>query len=88
MAIIDRIKFDGSSNGSQWLVYKCPSEQFVIGSQLIVNEGQEALFFKGGKALDLFGPNTHTLSTGICHSEAKHHFLLKCISLTRRPTLK
>ena len=46
MAIIDRIKFDGSSNGSQWLVYKCPSEQFVIGSQLIVNEGQEALFFK------------------------------------------
>ena len=55
MAIIDRIKFDGSSNGSQWLVYKCPSEQFVIGSQLIVNEGQEALFFKGGKALDLFG---------------------------------
>lgn len=64
MAIIDRIKFDGSSNGSHWLVYKCPSEQFVIGSQLIVNEGQEALFFKGGKALDLFGPNTHTLSTG------------------------
>lgn len=51
MAIIDRIKFDGSSNGSQWLVYKCPSEQFVIGSQLIVNEGQEALFFKGAKHL-------------------------------------
>ena len=51
MAIIDRIKFDGSSNGSQWLVYKCPSEQFVIGSQLIVNEGQEALFFKGGICL-------------------------------------
>ena len=64
MAIIDRIKYDGNSNGSQWLIYKCPSEQFVLGSQLIVNQGQEALFFKGGEALDLFGPGTHTLSTG------------------------
>ena len=64
MAIIDRIKFDGPSNGGQWLIHKCPSEQFVLGSQLIVNQGQEALFFKGGEALDLFGPGTHTLSTG------------------------
>lgn len=64
MAIIDRIKYDGNSNGSQWLIHKCPSEQFVLGSQLIVNQGQEALFFKGGEALDLFGPGTHTLSTG------------------------
>lgn len=64
MAIIDRIKYDGSVNGIQWLIYKCPSEEFVLGSQLIVNQGQEALFFKGGEALDLFGPGTHTLSTG------------------------
>lgn len=64
MAIIDRIKYDGDPSGAQWLIYKCPSEQFVLGSQLIVNQGQEALFFKGGEALDLFGPGTHTLSTG------------------------
>ena len=64
MAIIDRIKYDGTLNGPQWLIYKYPSEQFVLGSQLIVNQGQEALFFKGGEALDLFGPGTHTLSTG------------------------
>lgn len=64
MAIIDRIKYDGTPNGSQWLIYKCPSEQFVLGSQLIVNQGQEALFYKGGEALDLFGAGTHTLSTG------------------------
>lgn len=63
MAIIDRIKYDGPSDGSQWLIYKCPSEQFVLGSQLIVNQGQEALFFKGGEALDLFGYGTHALST-------------------------
>lgn len=64
MAIIDRIKYDGPSSGAQWLIYKCPSDEFVLGSQLIVNQGQEALFFKGGEALDLFGPGTHTLSTG------------------------
>ncbi len=62
MALIDRIKYDGT--GSQWLVYKYPGEQFVLGSQLVVNQGQEALFFKGGAALDLFGPGTHTLQTG------------------------
>lgn len=64
MAIIDRIKFDGQASGLHWLVYKYPSEQFVLGSQLIVNQGQEALFLKGGEALDLFGPGTHTLTTG------------------------
>lgn len=63
-ALIDRIKYDGSQNGSPWLVYKYPGETFVLGSQLIVNQGQEALFFKGGKALDLFGAGTHTLLTG------------------------
>ncbi|MDD6551567.1 MAG: SPFH domain-containing protein [Lachnospiraceae bacterium] len=63
-AIIDRIKYDGPADASPWLVYKYPGEQFVLGSQLIVNQGQEALFFKGGEALDLFGPGTHTLTTG------------------------
>lgn len=64
MAIIDRIKYDGPQDGTQWLIYKHPSEKLVLGSQLIVNEGQEAVFFKGGKAADVFEPGTHTLSTG------------------------
>ncbi len=64
MVIIDRIKYDGNPSGAQWLIYKYPSEEFVLGSQLIVNQGQEALFFKGGKALDLFEGGTHTLTTG------------------------
>lgn len=63
-ALIDRIKYDGPQNGSPWLVYKYPSEKFVLGSQLVVNQGQEAFFFKGGEALDLFGAGTHTLHTG------------------------
>lgn len=63
-ALIDRIKYDGPEDCSPWLAYKYPSEKFVLGSQLIVNQGQEALFFRGGEALDLFGAGTHTLHTG------------------------
>ncbi len=62
MAIIDRIKFDGLP-GRHWLVYKYPGEQFVTLSQLIVGEGQVAIFVKGGKACDCFTPGTYTLFT-------------------------
>ena len=34
------------------------------GSQLIVRESQNAIFMRDGKALDVFGPGRHTLSTG------------------------
>jgi membrane protease subunit (stomatin/prohibitin family) len=34
-----------------------------IGSQLIVEESQQAVFFRDGKALDTFGPGRHTLAT-------------------------
>lgn len=64
MALIDRIKYDGYQDGSPWLIHKYPGEEFVLGSQLIVNQGQEALFFKGGKALDLFEAGTHTIHSG------------------------
>lgn len=39
MAIIDRIKYDGPPDRTSWLIYQYPSEQFVLGSQLIVNQG-------------------------------------------------
>jgi membrane protease subunit (stomatin/prohibitin family) len=64
MALIDRIKHDGPPDE---LVYKWRTDKaddkIVMGAQLIVNESQEALFFKEGQALDLLGPGTHTLST-------------------------
>jgi len=34
-----------------------------LGSQVIVRESQAAVFFRGGKALDTFGPGRHTLTT-------------------------
>jgi len=62
MALIDRIKFDSPSDDA--IVWKYPSDEIKLGAQLIVNESQEAVFFKGGKALDIFGPGTHTLASG------------------------
>lgn len=62
MAIIDRIKFDGLRS-RDWLIYKYPGEQFVIGSQLVVNEGQAAIFVKGGQVCDIFPSGTYTLTT-------------------------
>ncbi len=60
MALIDRVKYDFPPDV---LVFKWPSEDLTLGAQLIVNESQEAIFYKGGQALDLFGPGTHTLSS-------------------------
>jgi membrane protease subunit (stomatin/prohibitin family) len=62
MALIDRIKYDSPSDDA--IVWKYPSDQIRLGAQLIVNESQEAVFFKGGRALDIFGSGTHTLQSG------------------------
>ena len=47
MAMFDVIRFDGLKN-RDWLIYKYPSEKIVLGSQLIVQEGQNAIFVKNG----------------------------------------
>lgn len=61
MALIDRIKFDAPSDDI--LVWKFPSEELRLGSQLIVNQSQEALFLKGGEVFDLFESGRHTLTS-------------------------
>jgi membrane protease subunit (stomatin/prohibitin family) len=62
MSLVDIIKYEAPDDSI--LVWKHPSDQIKIGSQLIVNEGQQVVFVKGGQALDTFDPGTHTLSTG------------------------
>ena len=52
------IKYEGDN---ETLVWKHPIEDFNMGSQLIVHESQEAIFFRDGQALDLFGPGRYTL---------------------------
>lgn len=54
------IKYEGNN---ETLVWKHPIEDFNFGSQLIVHESQEAIFFRDGQALDLFGAGRYTLQT-------------------------
>ena len=64
MALIDVIQHP--SERSDEIVFRVPQQgagEFKFGSQLIVREGQAAVFFRDGKALDTFGPGRHTLNT-------------------------
>jgi membrane protease subunit (stomatin/prohibitin family) len=62
MALVDVIKFQ--SPDDTIFVWKHPVENIKLGSQLVVNEGLQAIFAKGGQALDCFDPGKYTLSTG------------------------
>ena len=57
---ISVIKYEGSNDV---LAHKHEKEDFTIGSQLIVHETQEALFFRDGKIFDQFKAGRHTLVT-------------------------
>ena len=54
------IKYEGDADT---LVWKHPIEDFNMGSQLIVHESQEAIFFRDGQALDTFTAGRYTLET-------------------------
>ena len=62
MAIIDVIRFDGLKS-RDWFIYRHPVNNIVNGAWLIVQEGQLALFVKGGAVADEFEPGTYILSS-------------------------
>lgn len=57
---ISIIKYEGSNDV---ICFKYPIEDFLVGSELIVSESQEAIFLKDGVALDSFGPGRYFLTT-------------------------
>ena len=64
-----KVRKDGTPLLVRWegdnstFVWKYPAEDFNPGSQLLVHESQEAIFFRDGQALDLFSPGRPTLDT-------------------------
>lgn len=58
--VISVIKYEGNNDVFVW---KHPVEDFNLGTQLIVHETQQAVFFRDGKVLDIFGAGRHTLLT-------------------------
>lgn len=60
MAVVEVVKYNGTPNVFAW---KYPNEELGTWTQLIVNESQEAVLYKGGKALDIFPSGRHTLET-------------------------
>ena len=60
MALIDVVKYQAEENEFIW---KFPSNDLRIGTQVIVNPVQHAFFIKGGKVLDEYNEGTHTVKT-------------------------
>ena len=58
--IFQIVEYEGDNST---FVFKSRAQNFNTGTQLIVHESQEAVFFMNGQALDLFGPGRHTLET-------------------------
>ena len=62
--IIDVVEF--LDNTGREIVHREPPGgpgDFRLGSQVIVRESQNAVFFRDGKSLDVFGPGRHTITT-------------------------
>ena len=60
MAIVDIVKYEGSPDVLAW---KYPQSELSTWTQVIVNESQDAVLFKGGQALDVFSSGRHVLET-------------------------
>jgi excisionase family DNA binding protein len=62
--IFDVVEYPDEMEGE--IVHRIPQEgagDFRIGSQVIVREPQNAVFFRDGKALDTFSAGRHTITT-------------------------
>jgi len=61
MPIVEKVSWDFGS--SEDIAYRFPKISLKYGSQVVVRENQWAVFFRDGKAYDIFGPGRHTITS-------------------------
>ena len=61
MPIIEKVSWDFAS--AEDIAYRFPNLSLNYGSQVIVKENQWAVFFRDGKAYDIFGPGRQTITS-------------------------
>ncbi len=61
MPIVEKVAWD--FGGPEDIAYRFPKLSLKYGSQVVVKENQWAIFFRDGKAYDVFGPGRHTITS-------------------------
>ncbi len=61
MPIVEKVAWD--FGGPEEIAYRFPKLSLKYGSQVVVKENQWAVFFRDGKAYDIFGPGRHTITS-------------------------
>lgn len=61
MPLIEKVSWDYS--GAEDIAYRFPKMSLKYGSQVVVKESQWGVFFRDGKAYDVFGPGRHTITS-------------------------
>lgn len=61
MPIVEKVSWDNA--GADDIAYRFPNLSLKFGSQVIVKENQWGVFFRDGKAYDVFGPGRHTITS-------------------------
>jgi len=61
MPIVEKVSWD--FGGPEDIAYRFPKLSLKYGSQVVVKENQWAVFFRDGKAYDIFGPGRHTITS-------------------------
>lgn len=61
MPVVEKVSWDFA--GSEDIAYRFPKLSLKSGSQVIAKENQWAVFFRDGKAYDVFGPGRHTITS-------------------------
>lgn len=61
MPLIEKVAWDYA--GPNDIAYRFPKLNVKFGSQVIVKENQSTVFFRDGKAYDVFGPGRHTITS-------------------------